>query len=247
MPTTRGNWRLGHFMRRYPEFRKLYRTMEKLYTTTQKGKFALSYLKRCREEKVLPKNLLPTRVRDLVLPFSEIDSNFLNKVINEKKRSVENNFFRFREQLRLLNSELPNEVSYQLMNVVKIVNSNYLKNYKHNLDLKLKRLFKRSKWCLYSDYEKNVLNLSSYRPSHDERIALGYGLKFANTVSTPVNTSHIQSTISACRDDREDFAFLMGLLVGNSSKHSRNIWPKRLTQALANLKKNKRIKITKSD
>ena len=94
------------------------------------------------------------------------------------------------------------------------------------------------------------MNLSNYAPSFDERIALGYGLKFANKLFHPLDIQAISNLLKGTRNTNDkNFAFLSGLILAKNKAEGNNLncWPQRLIKAIENIRKKHHLKITKSD
>ena len=159
--------------------------------------------------------------------------------LNNRKHILNDDYYNLRQYHCFIRNKFSNDVDCEISNLIKTVNKNNLYNYKNHLKNKLKKLFKDSKWCFYSNYNKNVVNSSSYTPNFDERLALDYGMKFATSMFKPIDLDCISSLIRVTRDNNDDFSYLTGLILGASSQNNDLMycWPKRLNNALKNLKK----------
>ena len=123
-----------------------------------------------------------------------------------------------------------------------------LNQYMSHLKLKLNRLFENSLQVEGSQYDKNVLNFSSFRPSFDQKVALGYGLKFATETSNNLDINSIRNIIKSSKENEGDFAFLVGVCLGGTCNDDQPCaWPERLMLAIESIKRNKDIKVSKSD
>ena len=77
---------------------------------------------------------------------------------------------------------------------------------------------------------------------------MGYGLKFATETSNNLDINSIRNIIKSSKENEGDFAFLVGVCLGGTCNDDQPCaWPERLMLVIESIKKNKDIKVSKSD
>lgn len=242
--------RLRDIFRQHPEYIQIYRAYEKGLCRAKTRKLQHQFLKTCLQEKILPRTLSPATMKNKCLPFTKIDRIILEEHIQQAKREVDEAFYTYRKCLRDLTHHVDPVVFNNMKCCAERTVNRTTKIHENRLKRKLERLFNHSLWVKCSNYEKNVLNMSSHVLGYDEKLVLGYGLSFSTESSNVFNSKHLVSLVKTCRDNNQDFDFLSGCLVG--SMCSENVtdfsdMPIRFRNAINKLKRNKDIHITKSD
>ena len=249
MPT-RNQYSLNIFFRNNPGKVGMFRSLEKCYKKVHRIKGQLKFLKNCFDDKIVPKTLIPYRLRNKQIPFGKIEEGILEQHIQNAKDDLSTAYFMLRKTKREITQVLSFDNYNYMYELVKFVNKNSIQKNLDRLQRKYMRLFKNSIWVKCSNYNKNVVNLSDYHPNYDEIIALGYGLKFAFKLFHPLDIEAISNLLKGTKSTSDcNFSFLSGLiLAGNKSKNN-NVycWPKRLVTAIEGIRKNRNLKITKSD
>ena len=135
----------------------------------------LKFLKRCREEQVLPKTDLPARLRHLDgMPFDTMEYTILDKAIRDQQRTKNQAY----QTLAIRRSELDCIHFYERIIIerhVQRVANNHINRVQSNLQKKLDYLINNSAWTKFSN-QNYVLNLSSHTLDEDTKLALGFGL-----------------------------------------------------------------------
>ena len=77
---------------------------------------------------------------------------------------------------------------------------------------------------------------------------MGYGLKLATETSNNLDINSIRNIIKSSKENEGDFAFLVGVCLGGTCNDDQPCaWPERLMLAIESIKRNKDIKVSKSD
>ena len=115
MDLTRLSTLVSLFCVTFPALKPLYRDFKKNLLNAHRMKIQLQFLKKCRDDKVIPTTFLPKRLRNLDdTPFSELDRLLLNSHIKKKNMEM-NAWFRKSTASRLL---LKNSVTQEWFGVL---------------------------------------------------------------------------------------------------------------------------------
>ena len=149
--------------------------LNKSYAIRQRVKF----LKQCRNEQVLPKSLLPVRLRKLSYHlFDKFSCLVFDKHIELTMQSEHNSFKELRTVRQDFHRFVPPDWNTSLMDSVYSATRHKLQRLEEYLRRKLKTLIFNSDWTQNSD-TPSVINLSSKHIDNTTRCALGYGLSFS--------------------------------------------------------------------
>ena len=219
----------------------------KAYSTRRRLKF----LKDFHAEHVLPKSLLPSRLRYLSgVPFDEFASLILKKHIQETKRDEKDSF----KVLNSVRSKFFSQIPLFWKNILLDNIYSKLRRKLRKLDEKLNR--KLSNLIINSPWTKNtnadiVQNLSSVHIDPTTLTALGYGLSFsidrrpsAVKISKAFKDLECRSNISSSNLDIAKGMIYSEMLSPSSFKCN---MPRRFIKAINNIKCNNKIHITKAD
>ena len=242
-------------------FKKPYYTFRDDHISAHKCKMQLKFLRDCLENCIIPKSLLPNRLKFTNNnPFPDAAKEVLKENIQRVKAEVETKFKKVRSSFRFFETFIKNkgcndEDFYKLTQYVFHISAIKSKQTQFQLMNKLEDLFRNSPWVKYSNPD-NVKNLSSTPLTLDQLVVLGYGLSFSLPPSNEdvleflTNYSKFEYFNSQHNDFLpQDFATLKGFILNSLYKElndGKKI-PKRLHQAISYLKQNDTLIICKAD
>ena len=247
METTRNFF---DFRRLFPVLMPLVLGFRSALITAHTNNARLGFLNRCLEEQVLPRSMLPRRLLQFGdLPFEEFHRLILLKNIEIKKVEVRECFKKSRKKKEDLLRILPPEWIACVFDHC----YNKLRSRRRNVEIRLKCkldvLINNSKWTSDAN-EEFVVNLSNYTLDASALPALGYGLSFSLTPSTP---NYIDITEGFCNLEKygnvsqDTLNLVKGFVYGASSEKVYPNVPKRFLDVYKSLKNNRDLHITKAD
>ena len=136
------------------------------------------FLQRCLEEQVIPKSLLPKRLREMSdEPFNSFCVQSLKLHIKSTKRKEIQDFKKLAKARMNFFNHIPNTWCNMLCNSIYSKLRNQLSSLNIHLENKLDKLISESIWTKKAS-NNGVLNLSS-KVLHKELVCgLGYGMSF---------------------------------------------------------------------
>ena len=163
-----------------------YRKLEKKTIKIQKSKETINFLKKCKEEKIIPPSMSWIKKLNNISPFPDEINTLINEEINNIKEEINKNYYNIRREKNNIFSRMPNgKLKTDLTAFLKNIGQMHAKKKRNHLDEKLARLMDKSPWSTFAQVE-SVVNLSSYNLSTNQNRILGYGLSF----SLPHEKSH---------------------------------------------------------
>ena len=218
----------------------------KAHSTRRRWKF----LKECFAEQVLPKSLLPFRLRYLSdIPFDEFAALILKKHIQVTKTNENMNFKKLSRSKQNFFSQIPDNWKSTLLDQIYSSLRRRLHTLNNKLNRKLRNLINDSPWTKNTNNDV-VLNLSSVDIDSTTIIALSYGLNFsidkkpsAIKIASAFKKLEAQSNITATNIDIAKGIIYKELLTPSLIKGM----PRRFIQAINKIKNNPDLHITKAD
>lgn len=202
------------------------------------------FLQRCLEEQVICKSFLPTRLKNSDgKPFGDYEISNLKRHITdakEKRRILCQNSRKFKNDV--FKYVHPYEVTQVLdfcYNNMRIINSRL----RRRLEEKLNRLISESTWEKEKK-EKCILNLSSKQLNNTT--ALSYGMSFSASYEKP-NFVNILESIEEKKIPDQDKNIVKGIVYHCLSEPYNPPVPLRFKKAIAEIKKDRSLHITKAD
>ena len=227
------------FRLNFPFLMNLYRTLEYSITATKYLKNAIYFLEQCLIEQVIPASLTCSIYTNFSNePFPTIYKYLLENRIGVLKRELDCKYSTSSYLYNLLKSKLHSNIFYKLVDFCHMIARNKSERRRSCLSVKLEQLCSASPWNKFSCTE-NVINLSSYNLTQDEKIFLGLGLGFS---MPPTKKDKFSFLSKICR--RNDYLSIFGPQAGFQSS---NKLPQRFFKAFLSLKSNKNIIIKPAD
>ena len=209
----------------------------------------LKFLKKCLSEQVLPKSLLPARLRNFDdKPLSDFENILLKKHIESTKLSEQSAFKSLGVARTNMRSVVPLEWKQPLMDEIYNDLRKKIRSLQSHLHKKMEKLIKDSIWTKKSN-PNGLLNLSSKEISADVSKAVGYGLSFA-IIDQPSPQSIATSLTKLekhCQIPKENLDIAKGIVYGATTNPQQCNFPERFQRSLKELKKDQSIKIAKAD
>ena len=237
----------------YPASRKSIFDFKKSLLCAHRRKLQCKFLRRCREECVIPNSILPKSLQKLRdSQFGKLENMILDIHIDNAKKETRECFL----QANRLRREFLNSVPQQFVQIILDWIYNHLRReidkVKRNHSRKLSSLINGSPWNSYGD-GNNVMNISSKQLSSAEICALELGLKFNNPSKKPdilqiFKSFYQKEKVTDNEDENRNLTLAKGVIYGAYIQYSDyNFFPKRFNVALQNLRKDEDIHITKAD
>src|ERR1700755_2072751 len=154
-----------------------------LLTSSNLKKCNLQFLRRCLEDKIMPKSLIPRSVKTNMAPFPYIYEALLRHHIQETKQLINKSFFITKLKFQIFqnnfyrisnNHSLLSDLIDKAHHIMKIKTTTRKNSHKE----KIENLFNNSKWVSHSNHNI-IINLSDYELNTTEKTLLGYGLSFS--------------------------------------------------------------------
>ena len=207
------------------------------------------FLQRCLEEHVIPKSLLPKRLREMSEePFNSFCVQSLKLHIKLTKRKEFLDFKKLAKARMNFFSHIPNNWCNMLCNSIYLKLRNQLSTLNIHLENKLDNLISESIWTKKAS-DNGVVNLSSKALHKDLECALGYGMSFA--ISDKPKTVDVMSSVEkfAKNSDinKENLEITKGLVYSALYSPSFCNIPLRFQKAISSVKKDPDLHITKAD
>ena len=220
----------------------LYRKAEKTIIQIHKKK-KMEFLKKCFEEKVIPKALNWVKRLDMTSPFPAEAKKVLQKEIEELKDDIDTQYYQLRHLKSGLLENLPDGIGKAISPFLKKIGIARATKKEAELDEKLRGLIEASPWTTSCPGD-NIVNFSSYDLSANQKQVLGYGLNF----SLPHEKSHFFSVLEELEklkrygDDFNHSFLLMNLenIFYDLKNEVKEFLPKRFFIALKELKNKKK-------
>ena len=221
-------------------------SLSKAYSTRRRLKF----LKDCFAEQVLPKSLLPSRLRHLSnVPFDEFAALMLKKHIQETKASEKFHFKKLNHCRRNFIIQIPNDWKNILLDKIYFNLRRRLRSLDSKLKRKLAFLIDNSPWTKNASRDI-VQNLSSQHIDSTTTTALGYGLSFAIDkkpsavkIASAFKKLELQENVPQASIDIAKGMIYKEILTPTLIKGM----PRRFIKSIRNIKSNSNIHITKAD
>ena len=229
-------------------------TLVKSHSTRLRRKF----LQSCLQEQVIPKSLLPRRLRiDGVSPFNDFCVLSLKQHIKITKRQENLLFKKLSKVKRNFEISVPGIWLPVLHRSVYSHLREKLNVLKNHLDNKLKNLIQNSAWENVP-FNSCVVNLSSKSIPHDAERALSFGMSFSlinkpNSIDVASAFAKLEKNSENKRKARRDFVpnehidIARGIVYAAMSVPSVCNFPLRYQKALKNIKNDQDLHITKAD
>ena len=243
----------------YPYVKPVYRQYEHALVSARKKKNAVQFLKNCLDEQVCPKYLgsfhhLSSLRGD---PFPQSVRARIDDEIFQTNLRKECDFSKVRSLKRDLQSLAPPHLHNALFDHAKNAAEFHSRGQINGLKGKLRSLCKDSIWEKMSN-RNSVKNISRHLLSADEQTFLGLGLSFsmeARTFDVLDCTRKLYDLVARYQQGKEfdkvkHTYFVMGNFIDSYLAIINEKFggiPKRLFKAATSLKRNKSIRITKSD
>lgn len=236
----------------HPHLRHLYHNFKKNLLKAHRLKNQLKFLKECRNEKIVPKSLLPKKLRNFNnQPFSKIDEEVLTATIKKTSVEVKSAFRNCDKATVMLRNSVTVEWWCTLSDYVYSLlrRQNFFD--KRNLSAKLESLFQNSLWSKESNPELYE-NLSSYQLNKTEKQVLGFGMKFAIAKHQvdPIRVAESFKKLEKHKSEGLSLEYIdiaRGCVYGLMNQKMVTNIPRRFECALKNLKSNNNIHIMKAD
>ena len=162
------------FSHLYPTLYPIYRGYKSSLSSVHCKKLHLGFLRKCYDEKVIPKHLLPSRFQNMDnLPFGVMEKEILRRTIQDLKKEIKHGFYESSIKKGVFNQCIPEVWKNTLLDNIFDDLRKKCDKVKSNFNKKVINLIKNSLWNLKSD-PNNVLNLSSKQISEDHHILQGY-------------------------------------------------------------------------
>ena len=251
MLSTNGSAFLAFFFKFFPGLIPAYRRFERITVKLSTTKEQIIFLKKCLEEKVLPRSLCWLKRLDEHSPFPTEATRQLKKLINDVKNDLDGLYYKHREDKRYLCSLINDPNVWKSLQIKVASVSEYQRRIKRKcLDDKLNKLIERSPWTLYSNVH-NVINLSGVELTKHQTEMLGYGLNF----SLPHEKNHLLDfTVQLDKHKKfsegVNYSFVMmnlDSIYDGLKTDLYNFLPSRFIKAVSELKKKKDLHICKAD
>ena len=235
----------------FPSLVSPYRKSEKLAVKIVHTKARIHFLKECLSEKVLPASMSWMKKLNYDEPFPIEAASQIRLRIRSLKIEVDHYYFKFRQIKRDVHSSFDDgrlwaDFQRQIYDV-----QSYQRQKKDiELSAKLNNLIMHSPWTKFSNVD-NVINLSSFPLSLEQKQILGYGLNFALPHTPKYLIDYVEEL-----DKRENennkagYNFLLmnlSAIFRNLKRSQNDFLPRRFSLALNHLKQNKNISICKAD
>jgi len=242
---------LGFFFALVPSLVSEYRAIERIHVKIARSKERLLFLKRCCEEKVIPNSMSWFWKITEDVPFPNEALHYMKRRIQEIQEEINSNYFKIRQKKDSFFGKVDNSrLQSQLQQCFRQVGVDHRAKRKVELEEKLQKLIDKSPWSRFS-IRKNVINKSSFFLKSHHIELLGYGLNFAlphekrNLFSF---VEHLEKNKKSPESIKYNCIFMNLDQIFQSLKSDfNNFFPKRFRVALAELKKEKSIRICKAD
>ena len=215
-----------------------------------KQKLRLAFLRRCMDEQVLPRSILPRRVLNFAdRPFEEYQRLILQKHIDICQIEVKEAFRELRRRKYSFIQAIPFEWKNVLFDYCYGKLRMCCRRLENKLHNKLNRLIRNSDWSRNSN-PNFVVNLSNKPLDNDTKCALGYGLNFgiSNRYVDCVDIAKSFTNLEKYGDiANDDINMCKGIVYGCMAKSFYLNVPLRFMVAYQNLKKDNDLHITKGD
>ena len=224
-------------------------TFSKCLLSAYSCRIHLKFLKRCLQEQVLPRSLLPYRLRQYDHhPFNEFSVMMLKRHIEATKLEEKKKFKELSSARsvfhRTITTYWKNSLLLEIYNDLRVKTDRL----KRKLDNKLKNLIANSDWSKNARQDC-VINLSRKPISDDVVCALGFGLSFSLiskpstlSVATALSKFEIKSDLPQQYTD-----IVKGIVYCGMNYNSNLNFPARYRKSLTELKKDQTVHITRAD
>ena len=224
-------------------------TFSKCLLSAYSSRLHLKFLRKCLQEQVLPRSLLPFRLRKYDHhPFNEFSVMMLRRHIEATKLEERKKFKELSTAKSVFYRTVP--ASWKDVLLQEIYRDFHWKidKLKQKLNNKLKNLVANSDWTKNARQDC-VINLSSKSVSEDVVCALGFGLSFS-LVSKP-STLCVASSLSKFEKSsdlsQQHIDMIRGIVYCSANHRSEMNFPARYKKSLTELRKDQTIHITKAD
>ena len=225
-----------------------------LLIDTHRNANQLTFLKSCRENKVLPPSLLPRRLENITAygrPYTTLHDAALTHAITSKtqqkqlkQRDVRRAYTSLHNVCRSFNIS-----GYfgALCGHARMLCSRQMHFHKISLTNKLSNIFMSSTWCKFLNFE-NIVNLFTFDITWDMKCVLSFGLSFV----LPADGKCIMNFLTNFNKYEKWFPekqnVAKGYILNDIVKNLKNNFlPTRFRKALISLKMNKDVIITRAD
>ena len=242
---------LCFFFALIPCLKSEYRAIERLHVRIASAKERLKFLRRCIEEKVIPKSMSWLWRLGSDDPFPKQALEHIRRAMDQLQDDINYFYFESRRSKHAFFGEVDNSrLQSQLQRCFHQVSDEHRARKRIDLEKKLQKLIDNSPWSLFSIRE-NVVNKSSFVLKKRHLELLGYGLNFAfphekrNFFSF---VEHLEKNKYSPNNVKYNCIFMNLDQIFDNLKHNfSTFFPKRFRVALNELKREKSIKICKAD
>ena len=250
-PTTDVQSFLAFFFSLIPSLVVEYRAIERIHLKIVGAKERLNFLRRCIEEKVIPRSMSWLWRISNDEPFPKEAMSYMRNAITDLRMEIDQLYYKLRGRKRTFFKNVDNpHLRYKLQSCLKQVSEKHRVIKQRDLENKLKNLIDRSPWSKFS-IRNNVVNKSSFCLNDCHLELLGYGLNFAfphekhNLFSF---VEHLEKHKHFSDGIKYNCIFMnLDEIFQNLKNDFKYFYPKRFKIALNQLKKEKSIKICKAD
>ena len=233
----------------FPLLRCVVTAFSKSLSAAHSTRIHLKFLKKCLSEQVLPKSLLPRRLRRYDYhPFNDFSTMMLKRHIAAAKQEEKEKFKELEKARISFNHSIPADWKDLLRQEIYGKLRRTTDALTRKLDRKLKTLIDSSDWT-NSARNDCVVNLSSKQISENVVTALGYGLSFfiSNRPSALAIASSLCKFEKHCDLPQNYVDIIKGIVYGAANVGHESNFPARYKTSLTELKKDNTIHITRAD
>ena len=173
MNTTRRHGQLRNLFHQHPENIPLFREYERTLLRAKKTKLQWDFLNNCLQDKIIPRSLLTKSLSESSdVPFNSVHNCILKEHVEKAKREVNTLLYKVRRARRNLHENCDDIVAQHAVSVIERSVQYKIFYHSEHLKRKLSRNFMNSLWVKGSNPDKNILNISLYQLTDDEKFAL---------------------------------------------------------------------------
>ena len=240
------------FLNLYPNLRSVVFDWKKALIRAHTIKLQTKFLRRCKEECVIPKSLTTNSLRKIRNDeFGLLENILLNTHFNNARKESKIAFKETSELKRTFESQVPLVWSQLLKDHIYNALRRELNSVTFRHTNRLNSLMDSSPWNSYGKLE-NFVNLSNKQLTKDQVSALSLGMKFNNSTNKPdiVKVEKaMQMKLSLSNEEETKNLLIAKGIIYSAYINSNNdcFFPKRFNIALKSLKRDKNIHITRAD
>lgn len=226
-----------------------------LLTSANLKKCNLSFLKKCKLDKIIPKSLVPNSLKNNhKVPFPTLFEEILDYHIQKIKQELNKSFFITKLKFQAFQQEFNNKTNNlnllsKLIDIAHTTMNNKIRQRKLQHEEKIESLFNNSEWVKNSN-PNIIVNISTYNLKPIEKTLLGYGLSFSLKNMDPWIDlyKNFKNWKNNQNMDENNLDTVLGIILKSTENNLKNlIYPLRFYTTLYNLYHNEEIVISRSD